>query len=46
MGTRSSEVPTQSLAVAQTGPWAKIGAIIVREFKEVILSVVTLSDVG
>jgi hypothetical protein len=29
-------MPTQSLAVAQTGPWAKLRTVIVREVKEVI----------
>jgi hypothetical protein len=36
MQARSSELPNRSAAVAQTGRWAKLGAVIVREFKEVI----------
>jgi hypothetical protein len=36
MRARSLTAPTESDAMAPTGPWAKVGAVIVREFKEVI----------
>jgi hypothetical protein len=36
MRARSLTAPTESDVMAPTGPWAKVGTVIVREFKEVM----------